>query len=410
MTDNSDDLVMPLPALFKQRDFVLFAISRGSSMTASQMLTVAVGWMLYLRTGDPFTLALVGFFRFLPFLLLFLWAGVVADTYSRPQIIGISNLTQAIAAGLIGVALALPDGVLWPVFLLLAVHGAAQAFLQPAQQSTLPNIVAKPQWARAVAVTSTIMRGAQLGGPALAGVLIAVADGMVFAVILALSILAATSAALIRANLQSEAAAVSDRLAHLLAGIGHIRRTPIVFGAITIDLVAVLFGGIAGLLPVFALDVLSVGPVGLGAMRAMPAIGGLAMGILLGSIAPPSQTGPLFFLGLGVFGLSIVVFALSEVFWVSLVTLAVYGATDMFSVYVRQTLVQLETPDALRGRVNAVNSVSINASNELGDFRAGTMAVLIGTVPAVALGGFVTLGAAALWWRLFPDLRRVQLA
>jgi predicted MFS family arabinose efflux permease len=144
-------------------------------------------------------------------------------------------------------------------------------------------------------------------------------------------------------------------------------------------------------------------------MRAMPAIGGLAMGLLLGSIAPPSRTGPLFFLALGVFGISIIVFSLSEVFWLSLVALAIYGATDMFSVYVRQTLVQLETPDSLRGRVNAVNSVSINASNELGDFRAGSMAVLIGTVPAVALGGLVTLGAAALWWRLFPDLRRVTL-
>jgi MFS family permease len=409
MNDDKDTSVLPLPELFKQRNFVLFAISRGSSMTASQMLTVAVGWMLYLRTGDPFTLALVGLFRFLPFLLLFLWAGVVADAYSRPRIIGLSNLTQAIATGLIGAALLVPDGVLWPIFLLLAAHGAAQAFLQPAQQSTLPIIVPKQQWARAVAITSTIVRGAQLGGPALAGVLIAMADGMVFAVILALSVLAGASAALIRADLRSQPVAVSDRLAHLLAGMDHIRRTPVVFAAITIDLVAVLFGGIAGLLPVFALDVLGVGPEGLGMMRAMPAIGGLAMGLLLGSIAPPSRTGPLFFLALGVFGISIIVFSLSEVFWLSLVALAIYGATDMFSVYVRQTLVQLETPDSLRGRVNAVNSVSINASNELGDFRAGSMAVLIGTVPAVALGGLVTLGAAALWWRLFPDLRRVTL-
>jgi hypothetical protein len=194
MTDDSDDSVLPLRTLFKQRDFVLFAISRGSSMTASQMLTVAVGWMLYLRTGDPFTLALVGLFRFLPFLLLFLWAGVVADAYSRPRIIGLANLTQAIATGLIGAALLVPDGVLWPIFLLLAAHGAAQAFLQPAQQATLPDIVAKQQWARAVAITSTIVRGAQLGGPALAGVLIAMADGMVFAVILALSVLACVSA------------------------------------------------------------------------------------------------------------------------------------------------------------------------------------------------------------------------
>jgi MFS family permease len=379
-------------------------------MTATQMLTVAVGWTLYVRTGDPFILALVGLFRFMPILLLFLWAGTVADTRSRPRIIGLSNLTQAVSAGLIGVTLLVPDAAVWPVLLLLAVHGAAQAFLQPAQQSILTNIVVKKQWARAVATTSTITRGAQLGGPAIAGFLIAVSEGVIFGVILVLSAVAAASAAMIRADLPSETAVTTDRLSHLLAGFAHIRRTPIVFGAISIDLVAVLFGGISGLLPIFALDVLGVGPEGLGVMRAMPAIGGLAMGLLLGSVTPPRQTGPLFFLALGVFGVSIIAFSLSQVFWFSLVALAIYGATDMFSVYVRQTLVQLATPDSLRGRVNAVNSVSINASNELGDFRAGSMAVLIGTVPAVALGGVVTLGAAALWWRLFPDLRRVQLS
>jgi hypothetical protein len=215
---------------------------------------------------------------------------------------------------------------------------------------------------------------------------------------------------MIRRYSRPEPEKIANRLTNLLAGFGHIRRTPIVFGAITIDLVAVLFGGIAGLLPVFALDVLGVGAVGLGVMRAMPAIGGLGMGLLLGATAPTNNSGPLFFIALGMFGLSIVIFSVSNVFWVSLVSLFIYGAADMFSVYVRQTLVQIATPDALRGRVNAVNSVSISASNELGDFRAGSMAVLIGTVPAVALGGVVTLGAAALWWRIFPDLRRVRLA
>lgn len=409
MTDDSPRDDAPVPRLFRHRDFILFAVSRGSSMTASQMLTVAVGWILYVRTGDPFALALVGLFRFLPILLLFLWAGAASDRYSRPRIIGISNLTQAIAAGLIGAVLLVPDGRLWPVYLLLAVHGGAQAFLQPAQQSTLPDIVPKQLWARAVAVTFTIMRAAQLGGPAIAGLLIAFAEGTVFVVILILSVVAAAGAAMIRADMRSIPDEVPDRLAHLLAGFHHIRRTPVVFGAITIDLVAVLFGGIAGMLPVIALDVLGVGPAALGAMRAMPAIGGLAMGLLLGWITPPRHAGPLLFLALGVFGLSIVAFSLSQVLWLSLIALAVYGAADMFSVYVRQTLVQLATPDTLRGRVNAVNSVSINASNELGDFRAGSMAVLIGTVPAIALGGVITLGATMLWWRLFPDLRKVQL-
>jgi MFS family permease len=406
MTDNDGKDVS---GLLKHRDFLLFASSRASSVTASQMLTVAVGWMLYAKTGDPFTLALVGLFRFLPIFVLFLWAGAAADRYDRPRIIGICSLTQAISAGLIGLVLLVPDSVLWPVYLLLTVHGGAQAFLQPAQQSTLPDIVPKHLWAQAIAVTSTIIRVAQLGGPAIAGVLIAFAEHTVFVVIFVLSLITAASAAMIRKYLRPELSEPSNRLTHLLAGFEHIRRTPIVFGAITIDLVAVLFGGIAGLLPIFALDVLGVGAVGLGAMRAMPAIGGLGMGLLLGAMAPTNRTGPLFFIALGMFGLSIVVFSLSSVFWVSLVALFIYGAVDMFSVYVRQTLVQIATPDTLRGRVNAVNSVSISASNELGDFRAGSMAVLIGTVQAVALGGVVTLGAAALWWRIFPELRRVRL-
>lgn len=409
MTAGDDD-GWQAPPLFRQRAFVLFAVSRGASVTASQMLTVAVGWTLYVRTGDPFVLALVGLFRFLPILLLFLWAGTVADTQSRSRIIGLANLTQAAAAGMIGVHLLFPGAALWPALLMLALHGAAQAFLQPAQQSILPNLLDKRQWAQGVAATATIVRGAQLGGPALAGVLIAVSEGVVFATILGLSAVAGVSAAMIRSAEPVRAEAPTDRLAHLLGGFAHIRRTPVVLGAITIDLVAVLFGGISGLLPVFALDVLGVGPEGLGLMRAMPAIGGLAMGFVLGAIAPPRRTGLFFFLSLAVFGVSIIAFSLSELFWLSLVALAVYGATDMFSVYVRQTVVQMTTPDDLRGRVNAVNSVSINASNELGDFRAGSMAVLVGTVPAVALGGVVTLGAAALWWRLFPDLRRVQIA
>lgn len=393
--------------LLDHRGFVLFAISRGGAVTASQMLTVAVGWTLYLRSGDPLDLGLVGLARFLPVLLLFLWAGMAADRYSRPWIIGLSNLAQALSAGLIGLLLAAPDAATWPVFLLLAVHGAAQAFLQPAQQATLPNVVPRPLWPRAVAVTSSLVKVAQLGGPALAGLLIAVAEGATFHVIAALSAVAGLSAAMIRLP---AAAPARDGAGPggILGGLRHIRDTPVVLGAITIDLVAVLFGGVMGLLPVFAVDILGVGPEALGLMRAMPALGGLGMGLLLGAVPPPRRTGLLFFLSLGIFGLSLLVFGLSRVLWLSLAALAVSGASDMFSVYVRHTLIQLGTPDELRGRVNAANSVSINASNELGDFRAGAMAAVVGTVPAVAGGALVTLGAAALWWRLFPDLRRVN--
>lgn len=392
-------------ALLRHRDFLLFAASRGASVAASQILLVAVGWSLYRRTGNPLDLGLVGLFRFLPVLLLFLWAGAAADRWDRPRIIGASNLVQAAAAGLIGAALA--GAAVVPVFALLAVHGAAQAFLQPAQQATLPAIVPRHLWPQAVAFTTSLVKAAQLGGPAAGGLLVAFADEATFGVVAALSVLAAASAAAIRAHPRAEGAG-RFRLGDLLAGIAYIRRTPVVLGAITIDLLAVLFGGVVGLLPVFAADILHVGPEELGVLRSMPALGGLAMGLLLASFAAPARVGPLFFLALAAFGLSILVFSLSRSFVLSLAALAVYGAADMFSVLVRQTLVQLATPDGLRGRVNAVNAVSINGSNELGDFRAGAMAALVGTVPAVAGGGLVTLGAAALWWRLFPELRRVD--
>lgn len=397
----------PAFRLARHRPYVLFILSRLFSVGAAQMLVVAVGWTLYLRTGNPLDLGLVGLARFLPFLALFLVAGIVADRFDRRLIIGIGNGVQAAAAAGVGVVLISADGAIWPVFALLALTGAAQAFIAPAQQSVLPALVPVAAFPRAVAGSSTVVKAAQLGGPALSGAIIALAADWVFAATALASVIAAVAMLAIPV-----AARAPDRnavtLSVLLGGFAHIRRTPQVLGAITIDLVVVLFGGVMGLLPVFAVDILHVGPEMLGVMRAMPAIGGLAMGFALGVLPPPGRTGPLFFVALGAFGLSILVFSLSEILWLSLLALLLYGASDMFSVYVRSTLVQLGTPDALRGRVNAVNSVSVNATNELGDFRAGLMAAAIGPVGAVAVGAGVTLAATALWWRWFPVLRRLD--
>ena len=194
----------------------------------------------------------------------------------------------------------------------------------------------------------------------------------------------------------------------MLGGFVYIWKAKIVLGAISIDLVAVLFGGVMGLLPVYASDILNVGPEGLGLMRAMPGVGSLAVGLILTQLAAPRFMGPTMFWGLGLFGVSVVVFSLSETFWLSLLALTLYGVGDMVSVYVRQTLVQIATPDDMRGRVSAVNSIAINASNELGDFRAGVAAAAIGVVPAVLVGGIVTCGATALWaWR-FPEIRKID--
>jgi hypothetical protein len=197
-------------------------------------------------------------------------------------------------------------------------------------------------------------------------------------------------------------------LATLLGGFNYVWSNKVVLGAVSIDLFAVLLGGVMGLLPIYAADILNVGAEGLGVMRAMPGVGSLMMGLALTRIAAPSRMGSALFISLAVFGASIVVFSLSEIFWLSLVALWIYGASDMVSVYIRLTLVQIATPDAMRGRVSAVNSVSINASNELGDFRAGLTAAFIGTVPAVLVGGVATLAVTALWAKLFPAMRRID--
>jgi hypothetical protein len=317
------------------------------------------------------------------------------------------NAVQAAAALALGAVLAAPGLGTWPVFLLLGLHGAAQAFLQPAQQAALPNLVPQSLWSRAVAAASAILKVGQLGGPALAGLLLATIGPATVFVAAAGSAVAALGSAALRTSLAVRAPEPFS-LGMLFGGMRYILATPVVLGSISIDLVAVLFGSVMGLLPVYAADILHVGPEALGLMRAAPAVGGLAMGLLLARVPAPEGVGRLFFLSLAVFGLSILVFAVSTSLWLSLAALAVYGGSDMFSVYVRQTLVQLNTPDALRGRVNAVNAVSINASNELGDFRAGAMAAVTGAVPAVALGALVTLGATALWLRLFPALRGID--
>ena len=256
-------------------------------------------------------------------------------------------------------------------------------------------------------MSSSVNKIGQLGGPAIGGILIALISQWTYLVAAVLFGVAAAAAALIQTRLAVRGKEVFG-LKTILGGFDYIWRKKIVLGAISIDLIAVLFGGVLGLLPVYAIDILHVGPEALGVMRAMPAAGALAVAVILTQARVTRHMGAAFFISLAVFGLAVLVFSLSTLFWLSLAALAVYGAADMVSVYIRQTLVQIETPDELRGRVSSVNSVSVNASNELGDFRAGIMAAAIGTVPAVFVGGIVTLTVTALWWKIFPDLRKVD--
>ncbi|MEQ9333483.1 MFS transporter [Thalassobaculum sp.] len=395
------------PPLLRNRDFLLVVGGRTCNTVAVQALTVAVGWHVYQLTGDPVDLGLVGLAQFAPALALFLVSGLASDRFDRRRILVACNLTHMVAVGLLIAILSHDTGTVWPILAVLVLHGAARSFFHTASQAILPNLVPRHQFPNAIAYSSSAGKAAQLVGPALGGLLIAWTGDGVYWVILVMFALAATAAGAIGARLKVQAREPFG-LAMILGGFSYVWANKVVLGAISIDLLAVLFGGVMGLLPVFAKDILHVGPDGLGLLRAMPGVGSLIVGLALTQIASPRHMGPAFFVALAIFGGSIVVFSLSETFWLSLLALGVYGGADMVSVYIRQTLVQIATPDGMRGRVSAVNSVAINASNELGDFRAGIMAGGIGSVPSVLVGGVVTIAVTALWWRLFPGIRRVD--
>ena len=402
----SDETTSATP-LLRNLNFWLFVVNRSSNVIGIHSLTVAVGWYVYKLTGDPLDLGLIGLAQFAPALVLFLFAGMAADRFDRRRIMVACNIVHGLAVASLIALFWFGLGTIWPILGILALHGAARSFYHTASQAVLPNLMPRNQFPKAVAYSSSANKAAQLAGPAFGGFLIAgIGDG-VYVFTLIMFLIAGISAALISGNLKVPAKEPVN-LKAIMGGFTYIWNNKIVLGAISIDLIAVLFGGLMGLLPIFASDILHVGPSGLGVMRAMPGVGSLIVGILLTQIAAPRYMGPTLFFSLAVFGLSITAFSLSETYWISLVALGIYGAADMVSVYVRQTLVQIATPDSMRGRVSAVNAISINASNELGDFRAGVMAGGIGTVPAVLVGGITTVAATILWMKLFPSIRRID--
>ena len=393
--------------LLRNRDFVLFVLCRTGNSMGVHALTVAVGWHVYKLSGDPVNLGLIGLAQFAPAFILFLLAGMAADRFERRKIIVSCNIVHVCAVAMLIALFQFDAFAVMPVLWILVLHGAARSFFHTASQAILPNLVSPRQFPRAVAFASSANKGAQLLGPSLGGLLIAWLDTGAYQAILFAFVISAVAAVLLGRKLLVHTPEPFSLLT-VVGGFHYVWHNKIVLGAISIDLMAVLFGGVMGLLPVFAKDILHVGPDGLGLMRATPGAGSLIVGLILTQIPTPGRMGPALFISIAIFGLSIVVFSLSTWFWLSIAALAVYGAADMISVYVRQTLVQIATPDHMRGRVSAINSVSINASNELGDFRAGIMAGGIGTVGAVLVGGIATIGITALWWRLFPAMARVD--
>ena len=379
--------------------------ARVAGTSANQMLMVAVGWQMYELTGSAWDLGLVGLLQFLPALALVLVAGHVVDRFQRARIVALCMAAQAAVAVLLALAA-------WRGFahrdLLLVVSvllGTVKAFQMPAQQALAPLLVPTLLLPRALAFSSAGMQGAIILGPALGGFIFVAGAQAVYAVCAVLFVLAGLLLALVHYH-HAPRPGQAMSLDTLLAGVRFVRQREVVLGAISLDLFAVLLGGATALLPMFAKDVLHVGPWGLGLLRSAPALGALTLSIVLTRWPIRRRAGRVLLGAVAVYGVSTLVFALSSVFVVSLLALALGGAADMVSVVIRQSLVQLDTPDAMRGRVSAVNSVFIGASNQLGEFESGVTAAWFGPVGSVVLGGLGTLLVAALWFRWFPALAR----
>ena len=394
-------------SLVRHRPFLLFFSARGLSKFCFQIGAVAVGWQVYDLTSSALDLGLVGLAQFIPSALFLFVAGHAADRFDRRRVVQLSQLVAAATASFLAWGsftgwLNVPE-----IFAAVAVLGAATAFENPASAAMLPGVAPQGLLQRATALSSAAFQVATITGPALGGLAYAAGPGVPYGVMAALWLLAATLNGAIRLARQAPAKE-PPTLRALFAGVGFVRRNPAILGTISLDLFAVLLGGVTALLPIYARDILHTGPWGLGVLRAAPAVGALLMASALARHALKRRVGMRMFQAVIAFGAATVIFALSRWLWLSLLALAALGAADMVSVVIRISLVQLATPDAMRGRVGAVNYLFINASSQLGEFESGVAAALLGAVGAATLGGVGTIAVALLWMKLFPTLRDVE--
>jgi len=396
-----------LGGLLAHRGFVRFLAARLAVSIAVQMQTVAVGWQIYSITRDPLDLGLIGLSQFLPFVVLILPAGQVADRRNRSGILSACFALELLCALLLLAFTLSGLSVVWPVFAVMVLFGVARAFSMPAGQALLPNLVPPALFSRAVAVNSSAWQLSTIAGPAIGGLVYLLGPHIVYGSVAALL----TGAVVLMAGLRTPPPAPStepDSWHSLLEGLRFVWQRKIILGAVSLDLFAVLFGGATALLPAYASDVLMVGPDGLGWLRAAPGVGAALIAIGFAWRPVMRRVGSMMFAGVALFGVATVVFGMSENFVLSLAALVVLGGADMVSVYIRHMLVQLETPDAIRGRVSAVNAVFIGASNELGEFESGLTAAWWGLKPAVVVGGIASVAIAGLWMRWFPDLKTMN--
>ncbi|WP_256223984.1 MFS transporter [Paenibacillus sp. 1_12] len=403
----SHTLLQSEASIHKYPSFAKFWISRMLSTTSFQMLSVAIAWQMYALTKDAFSLGFVGLAQFAPMVLLTFVVGHVADRFDRRKIVFLCQIIEG------GIAVLLLIGNLagWlgreQILVAAAILGACRAFEGPSSSALLPQLVPKAILQQAVAWSMSVGQTSQILGPALGGLLISLGPAFVYVTAAIALVVAGTLSFLIRMErINRKIEPVTLR--SIFMGLVFVYRHKVILGTISLDLFAVLLGGATALLPIFAQDILHTGPWGLGLMRTAPAVGALMMSIIFAYFPLKKAYGPTLFGALAVFGMATMIFALSTNLVVSLVALLITGASDVVSVVIRTSLVQLQTPDEMRGRVSAVNSLFIGTSNQLGEFESGMLAGFAGAVPAVFIGGIGTIAVAGLWMYLFPSLRRLQ--
>jgi MFS family permease len=401
--------------LISHRDYVLFWLSRMFGSLATTAQAVIIAWEVYevaRRTSSvpeaAFAVGMIGLAQFVPLFLLTLPAGETADRLDRRRIMLVCLAIEAVIVALLAIRVEAGWHSLWPVFGCAVVFGGVRAFFYPAGSALAPMLVPTELLPRAIAANSLAWQGAGIAGPALGGLLCAISPAVGYAVCLGLYLAAAACVWGIRQNTQPEFTPGRSRVELIKEGLAYIWTNKIVLGSISLDLFAVLLGGATALLPVFAKDVLHVGPAGFGILRSAPAIGALIVAAVLAVRPIRTKVGLKMFAGVALYGVATIAFGLSHIFLLSLGLLVILGAADMVSVFARHSLIQITTPDAMRGRVSAVSSLFIGASNELGEFETGVVARLIGPMAAVVAGGAASLIVTGLWARIFPDLRKAD--
>jgi MFS family permease len=393
----------------EHRQFVRFWLARLAGVSANQMLMVAVAWHMYDITSSAWDLGLVGLFQFVPALVLMLPAGHVADRFHRAKIFAVCMGLQALVAVVLIIATQFDFASRELILGISILLGVARAFQMPAQQALTPQLVPQDMLQSAVALSSSGMQVAIIGGPAVGGLLYTTGATTVYASCAVLLLVSGVLALMVR--YQHQEAHLAATWKTVLAGFAFVWHRKVLLGAISLDLFAVLLGGATALLPIYARDILHTGPIGLGVLRSAPAVGALIMSLAIMRWPLTRRVGHRLLAAVGVFGAATIVFGLSSHFGLSLLALVISGAADSISVVTRSTLVQLDTPNEMRGRVSAVNSMFIGASNQLGEFESGATAALFGAVGSVVLGGVGTVFIAAAWFRLFPALaKRDQMA